>query len=92
VTEGPDALRVWFDHAEGLSASGKTIQGFQVASEDHRFFPAEATLDGETAVVRSASMPRPLRALWLGQVVPRNFYNGAKMPASTFTSEKKLLH
>ncbi|WP_255551610.1 sialate O-acetylesterase, partial [Granulicella sp. dw_53] len=31
VTSEPNALRVWFDNAEGLSTHGKPLQGFEIA-------------------------------------------------------------
>ena len=88
VTTEPGKLRVWFDHAEGLTSRGP-LTGFEVAGEDHQFVPAEATIDGQSVVVSATvSHPRFVRYGW-SNVVPRSFYNAAGLPASTFTSEDR---
>ncbi len=85
--DGNTALRVWFDHAEGLSPHGP-VAGFEVAGQDHHFIPAEAQLDRETVVVASPAVPHPIyvRYAWTS-VVHTFLYNAAGLPASTFTSE-----
>jgi sialate O-acetylesterase len=91
--DGNTALRVWFDHAQGLTAhnqpaSNQPIDAFEVAGEDHHFVPAQARIDGETVVVSASSVPHPIyvRYGWMG-VVTNNLFNAAGLPASTFTSE-----
>ena len=86
--DGRTALRVWFDHAQGLTAHGEPLDAFEVAGEDHHFVPAQARIDGETVVVSAAGVPHPVyvRYGWMG-VVTNNLFNGAGLPASTFTSE-----
>ena len=87
TTEG-SALRVWFDHAEGLRSKGTQVEGFEVAGEDHRFVPATAKIEGESVVVRSPDITAPLFVRYAWQnVTPANLYNQADLPASTFTSE-----
>ena len=54
-SDGTTALRVWFDHAHGLTSHGDPIDAFEIAGEDHHFVPAQARIDGETVVV-SASL------------------------------------
>lgn len=86
--DGTTAMRVWFDHADGLTSRGKPMDAFELAGADHHFMPAQARMDGETVVVSSESVPHPVyvRYGWMG-VVPDNLYNAAGLPASTFTSE-----
>jgi sialate O-acetylesterase len=86
--DGSSALRVWFTHAQGLTARGQTLDAFEVAGADHHFVPAQARIDGETVVVSSAELKNPVyvRYGWMG-VVTHNLYNAAGLPASTFTSE-----
>lgn len=90
--DGTTALRVWFDHADGLTANGKPITGFEVAGVDHKFVAAQARLDGETVVVSSVAMAHPVyvRYAW-----PSYFggalYNAAELPASTFNSDASPL-
>ena len=87
-SDGTTALRVWFDHAHGLTSHGHPIDAFEIAGEDHHFVPAQARIDGETVVVSASSIPHPVyvRYGWMG-VMPHNLYNAAGLPASTFTSE-----
>jgi sialate O-acetylesterase len=87
-SDGATALRVWFDHAHGLTSHDQPIDAFEIAGEDRHFVPAQARIDGETVVVSSTAVPHPLyvRYGWSG-VMPHNLYNAAGLPASTFTSE-----
>lgn len=94
------SMRVYFADAEGLMAKGGALQGFEVAGADHHFVPATAVIDahtgdgkdGNTVVVRNASVPQPLyvRYAWANAPVNANLYNGAGLPASTFTSEEHM--
>lgn len=85
---GARVLRVWFEHAEGLSFHGQPVSGFEVAGEDHAFVPATARIDGETIVVSAPAIAAP-RFVRFGfsSVVSNSLYNTAGLPASTFTSE-----
>lgn len=83
-------LRVWFDNGHGLTARGGPLQGFEIAGEDHRFVPATATIEEDTIVVRGAiEHPVYVRYNW-SNVVSGRLYNGAGLPASTFTSEERI--
>ena len=86
--DGTTALRVWFDHAQGLTARGQPVDAFEIAGDDHHFVPALARIDGDTVIVSSSALAHPLyvRYGWMG-VMPHNLYNAAGLPASTFTSE-----
>lgn len=88
VTVQPGALRVWFDHAEGLSSRGKPLDGFEIAGADHRFVPATAKLEGTSVVVAAPQIATPMYVRYLWQnFPPAPLYNGAGLPASTFSSE-----
>ncbi|HLJ79458.1 MAG TPA: sialate O-acetylesterase, partial [Acidobacteriaceae bacterium] len=91
--DGSMAMRVWFDHAEGLtthgasnSSSGSTA--FEIAGADHHFVPAQARIEGTTVVVGAPEVAHPayVRYGWMG-VMPDNIFNAAGLPMSTFTSE-----
>ncbi|MGH9587055.1 MAG: sialate O-acetylesterase [Acidobacteriaceae bacterium] len=88
-----NAIRVWFTHAQGLNARGKPVGGFEVASEDGAFVPADAKIekiDGQSTVVVSAgSVPNPhyVRYGW-NNMVTHFLYNSAGFPLGTFTSEQ----
>jgi sialate O-acetylesterase len=86
--DGATSLRVWFDHAQGLTAHDQPMDAFEVAGEDHHFVPAQARIDGETVIVSASAVPHPVyvRYGWMG-VVTNNLFNAAGLPASTFTSE-----
>ncbi len=87
--EGSAGMRVWFDHAHGLTSAGAPLGGFELAGPDHHFVPAQATLQGESVLVTSPALPRPayVRYGWAG-VVESYLYNSAGLPASTFSSER----
>ncbi|GAC1659481.1 MAG: sialate O-acetylesterase [Acidobacteriaceae bacterium] len=91
--DGSSAIRVWFDHADGLTFRGKTATGFEVAESDHHFFEASAHLEGDTVVVSAPGVTHPayVRFGW-SSVVENSLYNAASLPASTFTSEKNVGH
>lgn len=85
VTNEGAALRVWFDHADGLTARGATVKGFEVAGADGKFEPAEARIEDGAVVVRSAAVLEPVwvRYAWLDN--PEcNLFNSAGLPASPF--------
>ena len=89
---GPDgrvALRVWFEHAQGLTSHGAPVDAFEIAGADHHFVAAQGRIDGQTVVESSPEVPHPVfvRYAWMG-VIPHNLFNAAGLPASTFTSER----
>lgn len=88
VTNLPGALRVWFDHAEGLTSHGAD-DAFEVAGEDGHFVPATAKIDGQTVVVSSPKVPDPVyaRYAWANDAKGA-LYNAAGLPAGSFTSER----
>ena len=92
-TDGSAAMRVWFDHGDGLTSRDKPVSGFEIAGPDHHFQAADARIEGETVLVRSAAVPRPMfvRFGWRS-VVDDSLYNAAGLPASTFSSEPNPVH
>lgn len=84
-------MRVWFDHAEGLTARGGAPEGFEIAGDDLHFVKADARIDGNTVVVTSPQVPAPkyVRYGWASVPVV-NLYNSAGLPASPFTSETTI--
>lgn len=87
TTEG-SAMRVWFSHAEGLTSKGQPLGGFEIAGDDRKYVPATATIEKSTVVVSAdgVAVPKYVRYGWAGTVTSF-FYNGAGLPAGTFTSE-----
>lgn len=88
ATLQPGAVRVWFDNANGLNTRTESLKGFEVAGADHHFLPAEAVIDGPSVVAKSSKVPQPKYARYaFNGPAPASLYNGAGLPASTFTSE-----
>jgi sialate O-acetylesterase len=82
-----NAMHVWFDYAEGLTARGGALQGFEVADADGRFVPATARIEGNSVVATSPSVAEPKYVRYAWPNFPaNNLFNGAGLPASTFTS------
>jgi sialate O-acetylesterase len=84
----PGALQVWFDHADGLTARGQGVNGFEVAGADQQFVPATARIEGTTVIVAATQVTQPkyVRYLWQN-FPPAPLYNREGLPASTFSSE-----
>jgi sialate O-acetylesterase len=97
-----DAARVSFFHAKGLMRAKRTapasieieavdepLANFAIAGEDRVFHPAEAVLDGETIVVTSDAVKRPVavRYAWSDSPFGCNLYNAAGFPAGPFRTD-----
>jgi sialate O-acetylesterase len=84
-----DAVRVSFDHVGGgLVARDGPLKWWQIAGEDGTFVEAVATIEGDTVVVRSDEVRRPVavRFGWHHGAEP-NFFNEAGLPASPFRTD-----
>lgn len=84
-----DSLRIKFTHTDGgLKCKGDKLTGFVVAGEDQKWFWADATIDGNTVVVKSADVPQPVavRYGWANNP-PVSLYNGKDLPAPPFRSD-----
>jgi sialate O-acetylesterase len=80
-------IRAWFDHATGLTAKGGAATGFEVAGADGKFVSATATIEGETVVASSPSVPDPVNVRYGWANSPQcDLFNGEGLPASPFTS------
>lgn len=89
VTPESAALRIWFDHAAGLTSRGGDPRGFEVAGEDRRWFPASARIDGATVIVASPQVPAPRYVRYAWENFPGvNLYNAENLPAAPFRSEQ----
>lgn len=88
ATRDGSGMRVWFDHAVGLQSKGGALAGFEIAGADKQFVPAAGVIHGSSVEVTSSAVKNPeyVRYGW-ENVTTANLYNGAGLPASTFTSE-----
>jgi sialate O-acetylesterase len=85
VTPEEHALRVWFDHANGLMAKGAELTGFELAGADGKYSAAEAKIEGTSVVVSSAAVPTPVSVRYGWAANPNcNLFNKEGLPASPF--------
>lgn len=83
------AARLSFDQVEGgLSARGGAPGEFMIAGADRKWHAAMAVLDGDTVVVSSPQVARPVAVRYAWQSNPvANLYNGAGLPAVPFRTD-----
>ncbi len=85
VTAEEHALRVWFDHADGLAAKGGTPIGFEVAGADGKYVAAEAKIEGSSVVVSNPTVQAPVSVRYGWAANPNcNLINKEGLPASPF--------
>ena len=83
-------IRLFFDHVDGglMSKGDKKLHGFSIAGPDRKFVWADAAIDGETVIVRSASVKNPVAVRYAWANNPDcNLYNRAGLPASPFRTD-----
>jgi len=84
-----DKIVLRFDHAKGLAArDGEPLRGFAIAGADKKFVWAKAEIKGNTVVVSSPDVPKPVavRYAWADNPVC-NLVNEAGLPASPFRTD-----
>ena len=83
-------VRLNFAHTGGglKSRNGKPLTEFEVAGEDGKFVPAEATIDGNSVVVQAKGVDKPtqVRFGWRDIANP-NLMNKEGLPASPFRTK-----
>ena len=91
--DGSLAMRVWFEHGQGLTTHGAPVTGFELSNGDGKYVAATAQVQGDTVLVRAAGLRTPVyvRYGWMG-VMESNLFNRDGLPASTFSSEPELPH
>jgi sialate O-acetylesterase len=82
---------VSFTHAEGLAGKDGPLQWFQVAGADGSYVDAVATVQGNTVVVHSDQVEKPLfvRYAWDNYPQGANLINGAGLPAAPFRTDSQ---
>lgn len=85
------AIRVRFSHVGAGLASrhGDGLQGFEIAGEDGAFHWADARIDGDTVVLSSGEVSKPVHARygWARSHPWANLFNKDGLPALTFRTE-----
>ena len=89
-----DKAVLHFDHlGGGLVVKGeRALSWFVVAGAEGVFFPATATIDGDTVVVSSPRVAAPVIARFAWDEAARpNFFNRADLPAVPFRTDNPLI-
>lgn len=85
-----NSIRITFDHVHSglVSRDEKPLSHFLIAGEDKKFVPAEAKIDGNTVVVSSEEVAKPVavRFAWDERAMP-NLANKDGWPANSFRSD-----
>lgn len=84
-----DKVKIQFKYGAGLKTiDGGPVKGFAIAGEDRRFVWADARIEGDTVIVSSAKVPKPVavRYGWADNPIA-NLYNKAGLPASPFRTD-----
>lgn len=84
-----DKIRLYFKHVDGgLAAKNNNLIGFSIAGRNKEFVWANAVIDGNTIVVSSPGIKKPVavRYGW-GNNPPTSLYNKANLPASPFRTD-----
>lgn len=78
-----------FKHTErGLISQGASLKGFAICGADHRWFYADARIDGSKVIVSSAEVADPVAVRYAWADNPKfSLYNGAGLPASPFRTD-----
>ena len=84
-------VQVKFTHVgQGLvAAQSEKLQGFAVAGEDKKFYWADATIDGDTVVLHSDKVAKPVavRYAWSAAIPWANLFNKDGLPTQTFRTD-----
>lgn len=72
-----------------IAGDGKPeLKGFTIAGEDRKFYPAKAKIEGDTVLVYSEDVPRPVAVRYAWADDPQNsLYNREGLPASPFRTD-----
>ncbi len=83
------AVRLHFKHATGLELrEGQGGVAFEVAGKDRKFFPAQARIDGDSLIVSSPGVDKPVAVRYAWHNTPDAIlYNGANLPAFPFRTD-----
>ena len=84
-----DKVRIHFKYGDGLKTSdGGPVKGFAIAGEDRRLVWADARIEGDTVVVSSSKISKPVAVRYGWADNPAvNLYNRADLPASPFRTD-----
>jgi len=96
-------IRISFDHVGGglmvgrkegrkptVEDAGGKLKRFAIAGEDKKWVWADAVIDGDTVVVSSPQVPKPVAVRYAFSMNPQgcNLYNKEGLPASPFRTDE----
>ena len=84
-----NTIQVQFKSTDtGLVCKGDKLKGFVIAGADKKFVWADAKIEGNTVIVSSPDVPKPVavRYGWANNP-PTSLYNKADLPASPFRTD-----
>ncbi|MDP4292692.1 MAG: sialate O-acetylesterase, partial [Bacteroidota bacterium] len=84
-----NTIRLQFKSTDaGLICKGDKLKGFAIAGEDKKFVWADAKIDGNSVIVSSPAIAKPVavRYGW-GSNPPTSLYNKANLPSSPFRTD-----
>ncbi|MFC1766367.1 sialate O-acetylesterase [Planctomycetota bacterium] len=83
-------LVVHYDYAHGLkTCDGGTPTAFWLADDSGKWVPAEAAINGQTVVLQSPDLAKPLYVRYAFAGMPKvNLINGAGLPAYPFRTDR----
>lgn len=85
------AIRVIFDtKGDGLASSDGTVRGFALAGEDGQYRFADASIEGDSVIVKCGdiSSPKSVRYAWAG-VPSATLTNKTGLPAAPFRTDQQ---
>jgi sialate O-acetylesterase len=89
VERRPGSIRLRFTHSDrGLVVKGAKLEEFAIAGDDHKWYWADAHIEGNSVVVSSPSVPNPQEVRYAWQANPAaTLFNGAGLPATSFRTD-----
>lgn len=85
---GDKAILHFMHSGGGLVAKDGPLTGFVIAGADHKFAFADARIEGDTVVVSSAQVAKPVAIRYGWADLPKaNLFNQAGLPASPFRTD-----
>jgi sialate O-acetylesterase len=85
----PGSIRLRFAHTNGgLVVKGEKLGEFSIAGDDHKWYWADAHIEGNTVVVSSPSVLNSKEVRYAWQSNPAaTLFNGAGLPAAPFRTD-----
>lgn len=93
IDKSGKSIVLTFSHTTGgLQVRGEGLTDFEIAGNDGVYHAASASIQGNKVIVSSPEVNKPknVRYAWKDWVESPSLYNGAGLPASSFSTEKTI--